>query len=259
MEDKMRMVTQPSISNYGFKPSYSRRVNPLSNPDRKETINWHYEPRFDPYHCDDLKHIPKEVLDSLPKDPYVWNGLTSLGFDEGILPYYKAVLTLARQMIKLVALALDLPESYFDDLVRYPGADFGLNYYPGHGDEPILDPKEVGLGAHTDLQVLTLLYQSDSGRGLQVLNNDNEWVYAPPIPGTFVVNIGDFLMRLTNDRLKSTVHRVIQHGKDDRYSLPLFFGFDYRAKLAVLPTCISDDNPAKYEPARIGDVSDSNP
>lgn len=257
IENKMRAVTQPSLSHYGFKPSHSRRVNPLSNPDRKEAINWHYEPRFDPLHCENLDSVPEQVLNSLPKDPHVWNILSDLGFEDSIVPFYKAVLTLARRMIKIVALALDLPEDYFDELVKYPGGDFTLNYYPGHGDKPIADPLEVGLGAHTDLQVLTFLYQSDSDRGLQVLNNNNEWVYAPPIPGTFVVNIGDFLMRLTNDRLKSTVHRVIQHGKNDRYSIPLFFGFDFGAKLAVLPTCVSEDNPPKYEPARIGDVSNS--
>jgi hypothetical protein len=73
------------------------------------------------------------------------------------------------------------------------------------------------------LQILTLLWQSE-GRGLQILNPENEWIFAPPIPGTFVVNIGDFLMRLTNDRLKSTVHRVKQNGKLDRYSFAFFFG-----------------------------------
>lgn len=97
-----------------------------------------------------------------------------------------------------------------------------LNFYPGHGNVPIADPEEVGLGAHSDLQIFTILWQSD--RGLQVLNKDNEWVWALPVPGTLVVNIGDFLMRLTNDRLKSTVHRVVQHGEVDRYSMPFFFG-----------------------------------
>lgn len=137
--------------------------------------------------------------------------------------YYRSCLCLARRLIRIIALALDLEEDYFDKYVTYPGGDMGLVFYPGHGDRLVKDLEEVGIGAHTDLQILTLLWQ-DEHRGLQVLNNENEWIFAPPIPGTLVVNIGDFFMRLTNDRLKSTVHRVIQHGKEDRLSMPFFFG-----------------------------------
>lgn len=144
-----------------------------------------------------------------------------------MLGHWRECLGVARRMIRLVALSLGLAEDYFDSVTTYPGGDATILFYPGHGENAIEDPEEVGIGAHTDLQILTLLWQDDK-RGLQVLNHQNEWVFAPPIPGTFVVNIGDFLMRLTNDRLKSTVHRVIQHGKEDRYSMPFFFGRVYR-------------------------------
>lgn len=95
--------------------------------------------------------------------------------------------------------------------------------------------------------------------GLQVLMNDGQWVKAPPIPGTFVVNIGDFLMRLTNDRFKSTVHRVHMRTSVDRYSMPFFFGFNPNETCSVLPSCISDDNPAKYPPISCGEVSKTIP
>ena len=144
-------------------------------------------------------------------------------FQTELTAYWQNCLALARQLVRVLALGLDLPEDYFDRLTTYPGADCTINFYPGHGDRPAERPGEVELNAHTDLQILTLLWQSE-GRGLQILNPQNEWIFAPPIPGTFVVNIGDFLMRLTNDRLKSTVHRVKQNGKDDRYSFAFFFG-----------------------------------
>lgn len=84
-------------------------------------------------------------------------------------------------------------------------------------------PIDVGLGAHTDLQSFTFLWQ-DSVGGLQVLTKEGQWIRVPPIADTFVVNIGDFLARLSNDRFTSTVHRVYNRAPVDRYSMPFFFG-----------------------------------
>lgn len=200
-------------------------IRSISNnsTDRKETFNFHYDPEFDPAHKQHLNTVPQHVKDHLPKDSMIWAPSGISEFKETILGHYEQCLATARRLIRLIALGLDLPEDYFDRLTSYPGADFGLVFYPGHGEDKIEDLEEVGLGAHTDLQILTLLWQ-DENKGLQILNNNHEWVFAPSIPGTLVVNIGDFLMRLTNDQLKSTVHRVIQHGKNDRYSMPFFFG-----------------------------------
>jgi len=193
-------------------------------------------------------------------------------FQTELTAYWQNCLALARRLVRILALGLDLPEDYFDRVTTYPGGDLTINFYPGHGDRPAERQGEVELNAHTDLQILTLLWQSE-GRGLQILNPQNEWIFAPPIPGTFVVNIGDFLMRLTNDRLKSTVHRVKQNGKDDRYSFAFFFGrihptrpsvgliklttppgFNFNEKCGVVPTCVSESNPAKYQPATCGEV-----
>lgn len=102
----------------------------------------------------------------------------------------------------------------------------------------------------------TILLQDDTG-GLDVLNANAEWVPAPPIPGTFVVNIGDFLMRLTNDRFLSTVHRVKNVSGRDRYSMPFFFSFDMHAYVSVLPSCCTPDKPPKYEPITVSDASNS--
>ncbi|KAH8665430.1 hypothetical protein BGZ61DRAFT_366746 [Ilyonectria robusta] len=252
VEEKRRAATD--ISSYGYKGLRERQVNPSNSKDRKENFNFHYKPEFDPTHQGRLSQVPQKVQDHIPKDDIIWKGLSVPGFQDALIAHWTSCLTLARGLIRVVALALDLPESYFDKFTTYPGGDFSVNFYPGHGDAPIEDPDEVGIGAHTDLQILTLLWQ-DEHKGLQVLDNNNEWMCAPPIPGTLVVNIGDFLMRLTNDRLKSTVHRVIQHGKEDRFSIPFFFGFNFDERLGVIPTCTDEKNPPKYQPSTCGEVS----
>lgn len=113
---------------------------------------------------------------------------------------------------------------------------------------------DVGLGAHTDLQCFTLLAQDMVG-GLQVLSKEGQWLNVKPIADTFVVNIGDYLMRMTNDRLKSTVHRVHNHSTVDRYSMPFFFGFNFNEKCSVLPSCTDEKSPPKYEPISCGEAS----
>lgn len=119
----------------------------------------------------------------------------------------------------------------------------------------------------------TVLLQDDVG-GLEVLNANANWVPAPPIPGTFVVNVGDFLMRTTNDRFLSTVHRVKNVSARDRYSMPFFFCFNMDAYVEVsddsggshdriwhahyvqvLPSCCTAESPSKYEPITVSDVS----
>lgn len=107
--------------------------------------------------------------------------------------------------------------------------------------------KDVGLGAHTDIQCFTILWQDLIG-GLQVLMADGSWVKAPPIPGTFVVNIGDYLMRSTNDQFTSTVHRAFMRTTSDCYSMSFFFGFNFNEECSVLPSCIGEDEPATYGP-----------
>jgi len=112
---------------------------------------------------------------------------------------------------------------------------------------------DVGLGSHTDLQCFTLLWQDEVG-GLQILTPEGQWIMAQPIPGTLVVNIGDYLMMLTNDKFKSTVHRVFNCSTSDRISMPFFFGFNFNEKCGVLPTCIDESNPPKYEPISCAEV-----
>lgn len=180
----------------------------------------------------------------------VWPSADLPGFRQAVLEYYHAVIRLGKALFPLFALALDLPENFFDDKITKPAAIMRLLHYPPQSGT--VDDRVVGIGAHTDYECFTILWQ-DSVPALQVLNAAGKWVNAVPIPGTFVVNIGDQLARWTNDIFKSTMHRAVNRTGVERYSIPLFFGSDYDVKLEALPTCVSEDNPAKYEVVTAGD------
>jgi isopenicillin N synthase-like dioxygenase len=113
------------------------------------------------------------------------------------------------------------------------------------------DPEALGIGAHTDIECFTILCQGNVP-ALQILNPSGEWIYAPPIPGTFVVNIGDMLARWTNDRFMSTVHRVWNITGQERYSIPFFFEANYDAVISTLDSCLKGGQ-TKYEPVLAGD------
>lgn len=188
--------------------------------DYRESFSWRYEPQYDP-EPKDPSAVPAEVQAYIRGEDFVWEGTSHLaGFQTACITYWQACLSLARRLVRVFALALDLPETHFDSVTTYPGADGVFNFYPAMTAAQAADSADVGLGSHTDLQCFTLLWQDMQG-GLQVLNRDGQWIKATPVPGTFVVNIGDYLMRLTNDRLKSTVHRVYNRSTVDRY-VPFF-------------------------------------
>lgn len=251
-EDKKRAVsTAKSRWFNGWVEKHGTHASPSETRDHREGFGWRYDPRYDP-DPKDPGAVPEAIRPWIRGEEFVWDGTGHLpGFKRDVLAYWQGCLGLARRLIRVFALALDLPETYFDSIVTYPGADGVLNYYPGN-EEGASAPIDVGLGAHTDLQCFTLLWQ-DSVGGLQVLSKGGEWIKVPPVRGTFVVNIGDFLMRLSNDRFKSTVHRVFNHAPVDRYSMPIFFGFNFNEKCSVLPSCTSEDNPPKYEPITCGE------
>jgi isopenicillin N synthase-like dioxygenase len=178
-----------------------------------------------------------------------WAG--SAEFKDTTLEYYKAVLGLGQRLFPLIALALDLPESFFDDKIRHPAAIMRLLFYPELGDREV-DELMPGIGAHTDFECFTILRQDDVP-ALQVANRRGEWLDAQCIPDTFVVNIGDQLARWTNDIFVSTRHRVLPTVGKDRFSIPFFFGCDHDVVMDPIPTCVSADRPNRYEVMTAGD------
>jgi isopenicillin N synthase-like dioxygenase len=163
--------------------------------------------------------------------------------------YYDETEMLGRKLMRAFASALGLNETYFDGWLKSPMNTLGPLHYPPQTGR--ITEAQLGAGAHTDFGCLTILAQDNIG-GLQIRNKAGQWVDAPPIPGSFVVNIGDMMERWTNGVFTSTVHRVVNTSGLERYSLPYFFDPDFSAPVACLETCLSPGEPPKYPPTTAG-------
>lgn len=124
-----------------------------------------------------------------------------------------------------------------------------LFHYP---PQPPQDESALGVAPHTDYGMITLLAQDPIG-GLELRKRDGEWIAAPWIEDTLVVNLGDMFKVWTNDRYVSNPHRVVNRTGRERFSIPTFFNLEYHTPVACLPTCMSADNPPKYEQVFAGD------
>lgn len=152
--------------------------------------------------------------------PNRWPDLPN--FRDPVEAYYMAAFGLGMTVLQGFALHFGLPERFFVDRFRRPVADMRLAHYPPQSGDAL----EYGTFDHTDHGIITLLWQDENG-GLEVFTRDERWIPAPPVPGTFVVNIGDLMARWTNGRFRSTLHRVINRSGRDRYSIPFFFNPDF--------------------------------
>ena len=170
------------------------------------------------------------------------------GFREEVMEYYAAVTEVGRMLFRSFAMRLGLADDFFEKLTRKAPSQLRLLHYPPNGLP--MNNDHLGIGAHSDFECFTILHQQ--APGLQVMNAADEWVAAPPIEGTYIVNIGDLLEGWTNGRFKATQHRVVNTGKE-RYSMPLFFAVDYHTVIEPLPQFVSEDNPPKYNRIVAGD------
>lgn len=171
-------------------------------------------------------------------------------FREAVMAYSGALEGVARRLTTLIARALHLSPSALDPYFEKPTTWLRLLHYPSQGPQPPAD--EFGAAPHTDYGFITILLQDDVG-GLEVRRSDGTWLPATPVPGTFVINVGDILSRWTNGRWQSTPHRVQDRAAADRYSVPYFFDPAMSATIACLPTCITPGESPRYEPLRYGE------
>jgi isopenicillin N synthase-like dioxygenase len=173
------------------------------------------------------------------------------GFREPMLAYYDAMLDTAQHVMQLLAVSLDLPPTYFADAFRYASPTMRIHRYPPQPANALFN--QLGAGAHTDWGVVTILAQDANG-GLEVQNADGDWLRATPIPGTFVVNLGDMMARWSNDLYHSTMHRVLNNASTrDRYSIAFFNNAHYATRVECLPTCLADGATPLYEPCTAGE------
>jgi isopenicillin N synthase-like dioxygenase len=169
--------------------------------------------------------------------------------------WYERCRVLGQALFRGFALALAMPEEFFDDKISKPMAQLRAIHYPRQ-EAFAQSSADIGIGAHTDYECFTILAQSASG--LHVRNRAGEWIAAPPIEGALIINIGDMMERWTNDRFVSTVHRVVNSSGRKRFSLAFFFGANYGTVVECLPTCQSPDNPPRYTPTIAGEWTVNN-
>ena len=196
----------------------------------------------------DLPLTHERVAAGLPlHGPNLWPDLP--GWRETMQDYYDRMVALGTTMLGAFAVSLGLKRDYFAPWLGIPMTTLGPLHYPPQTGR--ITEAQLGAGAHTDYGCLTLLHQ-DSAGGLQVQGLDGSWISAPPIPGTYVVNIGDMMERWTNGVFRSTPHRVINASGKERYSLPFFFDPDFYAPVECLPTCLQPGEAPKYAPTTAG-------
>lgn len=178
------------------------------------------------------------------------------GFNELSKRLYKSFEKSGRSLLQAIALYLNLDEHYFDDKIKNGNSILRAIHYPPITHEPA---SAIRAEQHEDINLITLLVGA-SADGLQLFAKDNQWHDVKAGPGQIVVNVGDMLQRLSNNRLRSTTHRVVNPPREmwhtHRYSIPFFLHPRSEMRLDCLENCITAENPLKYEPISAGEYLD---
>ena len=176
-------------------------------------------------------------------------------FEKVVTEAFKTLEKAGHAMLEAIAIYLGLDQKYFQDKVHNGNSILrAIHYYPLNPDE--VDPEAVRAAEHGDINLITLLMGA-SADGLQVLRRDGKWIPITALPDQIVVNVGDMLERLTNNRLKSTIHRVVNPPKElmntSRYSIPFFMHPRMSMDLSCLEECVDEKNPKKHDDILAGD------
>ncbi len=166
---------------------------------------------------------------------------------------YKMLEKTAKYILRALALHLDLEETYFDEYIKNGNSILRPIHYPPIKDEP---KNAVRAAAHGDINLITLLMGAH-GKGLQVKNHEGEWIDAIAQPDQLMINVGDMLSRLTNNKLKSTIHQVVNPAQElwgtSRYSVPFFMHPMSDMPLNCLENCIDEKHPKEFENITAGE------
>ena len=161
-----------------------------------------------------------------------------------------------KALLQAIALYLGLKENYFDEYVHNGNSILRAIHYPPITNEP---KSAIRAEQHEDINLITLLVGA-SADGLQIQTKKGDWVPVTSLPEQIVVNVGDMLQRLTNNKLKSTTHRVVNPPREmwgtSRFSIPFFLHPRSSMNLACLEGCINDETPKAYEDATAGEYLD---
>lgn len=237
---KASIAVTPQTSHRGYLPLAQTKQPGVKRADLKESFNFAY-----PFRAD---------------DPALASGCALVGVNQWLEGeaewrrvlerYYAAIFELGQRVLSGIALSLDLPRDFFRDLYRHPLVRARLIHYPPQQEGT--DDGQFGAAAHTDYGTITILWQDNVG-GLQVRNRKGVWIDAPPVPDTFVINIGDMLELWSNNLFVSTPHRVVNASGRERYSIPVFYDPDFDVNVECLPNCSSATNPPRHHPLNAGE------
>lgn len=240
LDEKMKVDIAKSPNLRGYTPLLGENTDPANRGDMHEGFDIALDlDDSDPdVRAGVFGYGPNQWPENLP------------GFREDMKAYQAAILDFGHKIFSAFALALDLPEDYFRPFVTKPMAQMRVLFYPSQ--DGVVDDRQIGIGAHSDYECFTVLCTDDTP-ALQVLNSAGQWIQAPPLPGCFIVNVGDLMARWTNGYFASTIHRAINRSGRKRYSIPFFYGTNSQALIEVFPTCQSPERPAKFPPITAGD------
>ncbi|KAK7414577.1 hypothetical protein QQX98_006605 [Neonectria punicea] len=249
LEEKKKVAKENNTWNRGYEMLRSQILEEGTKPELKEGFYIGAEiPETHPYFINKkLNSGPNQWPEGLGED------LQS--FRASSMEYYSSTLNLAADLMRVLALSLDLEETYFSKFMDGAVATMRLLHYPTQpkdGDDKLTR----GIGAHTDFGAITMLLQ-DTVDGLQVWDKQNEtWIdvivqlandqQVAPTEGAYVVNLGNLMARWTNEKYKSNIHRVINKSGKERYSIPVFVSGNPDYLVECIPTCQSADKPAKF-------------
>jgi len=247
-----RLTTRPPTAGYpyGYIPfsgeSLSKSIGGESKPDLKEAYS------IGP--VDAPTWAMSGTDEGWAWQPNLWPAALP-EFREAWTAYFRVQLDLGTRLMRLFAQGLGLPADYFDASIDRSPSSLRAIRYPARELAP--EDGQLRAGAHTDYGTLTILKQDRVG-GLQVLTQDEEWAAVEAIDGAFVINIGDLMARWTNDRWRSTLHRVVDPPADAsggiprRHSMPFFHNANWDATVSALPTCVAEGEQPRYETVLAG-------
>jgi len=231
-----KAVLYSAEGNRGYVPMKGEALDPGKPADLKEAFNIGLELAGDD---------PELVAGRMFRAKNLWPAIA--GFRDIMLGYFGACHELGRGLHRAFAIDLGLRPDFFDDKLDRPMAVLRLLHYPAAALRP--ESGQLGAGEHTDYGCVTLL-ATDGVGGLEVRTRAGAWLKAPHVPGAFVCNIGDCLMRWTNDIYVSTPHRVVSPSGRERYSIAFFLDPNPDAEITCLPGCASAAEPPRYAPIR---------